>query len=70
MIIYVVFVFEGLALLVLAAFATIIFSERDRFDEPRTALLRDPVGLQMDIAAKTAFWFWLVAAAVATVLTT
>lgn len=62
-----VLVFELLAVLVLGTMAFVVFSERDRFNEPPTALMGDPIGRQMVLAAKTGFWFWKFALIVLTV---
>lgn len=61
MIAIVVFIFEFLTVAVLGLFAAVVFSERDRFHEPPTALNRDPIGRQFVLAAKTGFWFWKLA---------
>ena len=67
MIAAIVLVFEVLTVLVLGTTAFVVFSERDRFHEPPTALIRDPIGRQMVLAAKTGFWFWKFALIVLTV---
>lgn len=67
MIAVVVLIFEFLTILVLGTMAFVVFSEKDRFHEPPTALNRDPIGRQMVLAAKTGFWFWKFALIVLTV---
>jgi hypothetical protein len=69
MLFLVVLVFEILTVLVLGFLAFVVFTEKDRFHEPPTALLRDPIGRQMVLAAKTGFWFWKAALVVLTVVT-
>lgn len=69
MLIAIVFLFEFLTVAVMGLFAVVVFSEKDRFEEPPTALLRDPIGRQMVLAAKTGFWFWKAVLVVLTVVT-